>query len=329
MSDRLSPKSTTFWLGVALLVIGVSLAYLMVAFWPQTKVIQARQRAIIADPAPTGQGGREIEILAEKKTWMEDTSFLWTSFKLDADVRLLILVLLAGALGSYVHAAQSFASYVGNAKFKATWTWWYVLRMPMGAALALFVYFAVRGGLLAAGTATGPGAANDLNLFGIMSFSALAGLFSKQAADKLAEVFDTLFATKEDRKREDKLSENPRPEVVSVSPDTLAPGAVAEIALAGTGFVKDSVVKASGKKLPTTFATPQSLTAKLATAEFAGRSEIEITVVNPEPGGGESDPVPLRIRQEVGGGGGGGANLALAPPMPRAETPTEPAQPPS
>jgi hypothetical protein len=303
MARSRTPQSTTLWLGIAFLLIGVSLAYLLVVFWPRTRVIEVRQRAVSAAPAtPSGSGAREVEIRAEKKVWVEETQFLGTSFKLDADVRLLILVLLAGALGSYVHAVQSFASYVGNARFKATWTWWYILRLPMGAALAVFVYFGIRGGLLAAGTATASGAANELNLFGIMSFSGLAGLFSKQAADKLSEVFDTLFATKEDGKRKDKLGENPRPELASVAPDTLpAGGAAKEITLTGQGFVKDSVAKASGRKLPTTFVNAQSLTAKLATADFGNRKEIAIVIFSPEPAGGESDPVPLKINQEENG----------------------------
>ncbi len=285
MDEDMSPNPTR-WLGVALLLIGLLLAYFVVAFWPQTK--------------PVAAGAAGTVQAAAGRQWIEKSYVFGARVDLDADVRLLVLVLLAGALGSYVHAAQSFASYVGNARFKSTWTWWYVLRIPIGAALALFVYFVVRGGL--AGTATGAGTADDLNLFGIMSFSGLAGLFSKQAADKLAEVFDTMFATKEDRKREDKLSENPRPELASITPDSVAAGAVADLTLAGRGFVKDSVVKASGKKLPSTFASPQSLTAKLATAEFAGRLEIEITVVNPEPGGGESDPKVLTIKAASGEG---------------------------
>lgn len=286
------PPAATFWLGLAFLVIGAWLAYLLVAFWPRTIEIKSGGDSVTAPSVGDGQA------LAVKKAWDEETHVLWASFKLDADVRLLILVLLSGTLGSYVHAAQSFASYVGNARFKATWTWWYILRIPMGAALAVFVYFGIRGGLLASGTATGSGAANELNLFGIMAFSGLAGLFSKQAADKLAEVFDTLFATKEDRKREDKLGENPRPEVASVTPDALPAGsAAAEITLSGEGFLKDSVVKATGKKLPSTFINAQTLSAKLATADYAGRSEIGISVLNPEPGGGESAPLPLKIKE--------------------------------
>jgi hypothetical protein len=128
-------------------------------------------------------------------------------FKLVADVRLLILVLIAGALGAYVHAAQSYTSYIGNRKFKMQWTWWYILRIPVGSALALFLYFTTRGGLLT-GT-TPPSKTDDLNIFGIMSFAALAGLFSKQLIDKLGEVFSNFFKSDEDAKRKDKYGYPP------------------------------------------------------------------------------------------------------------------------
>lgn len=290
MPDNPASKSPTFLLGIAFLLIGLVLAYLLVAFWPHPKIVTAAA-------SPNVDGAAATTAQQKQPAWDPETTAMGFSFRLDPDVRLLILVLLAGALGSYIHAVQSFTSYVGNSSFKTTWTWWYILRLPVGATLALFIYFVVRGGLLAAGSATASGAANDLNLYGIMSFSGLAGLFSKQAADKLSEVFDTLFATKEDRKREDKLGENPRPEVASVSPDTFAAGvAEMEITLTGQGFVKDSFVKASGKKLPTAFKSAQSLTARITANGFSGRSEIEISVVNPTPGGGESDPVLLKIQ---------------------------------
>ncbi|HEV8581608.1 MAG TPA: hypothetical protein VGX68_21280 [Thermoanaerobaculia bacterium] len=301
MPKRPTPQSPiTFWLGVAFLMIGVSLAYLLVAFWPRTLETPpaAGTAPVVGAPASPAVGGSQTK----PTVWAKKTHVLWADFDLDADVRLLILVLFSGALGSYIHAVQSFASYVGNARFKTTWTWWYILRLPMGAALALFVYFVVRGGLLAAGTATASSAANDLNLFGIMSFSGLAGLFSKQAADKLAEVFDTLFATKEGHQREDKLTENARPELTSIDPNPLpAPSGAAKIVLSGEGFIKDSMVKAAGRELRTTHVSPQSLSAQIDAADFPGQTEIAITVFNPPPGGGESDPVTLKIKKEESG----------------------------
>ena len=48
------------------------------------------------------------------------------AFQLDAgslDQRLIALVIIAGALGSFIHSATSFADYVGNRKFVDSWTW--------------------------------------------------------------------------------------------------------------------------------------------------------------------------------------------------------------
>ncbi len=53
------------------------------------------------------------------------------------DTALILLVLLSSALGSYVHAATSFSDYVGNRRLAKSWTWWYLLRVLVGATLAL------------------------------------------------------------------------------------------------------------------------------------------------------------------------------------------------
>lgn len=110
------------------------------------------------------------------------------------ELDLIILVIIAGALGSYVHAATSFASYVGNRRMGKSWIWWYILRPLIGSALALIFYFVIRAGFLQAGTGT-----QDLNIFGFAALAGLTGMFSKQAADKLREVFDNLFAVKDER----------------------------------------------------------------------------------------------------------------------------------
>jgi len=40
------------------------------------------------------------------------------------------------------------------------------------------------------------------------AMAGLTGMFSKQTVDKLKEIFENLFATKEAEKREDKLDSN-------------------------------------------------------------------------------------------------------------------------
>lgn len=117
------------------------------------------------------------------------------------EVNLLVLVLLFGALGSFVHVAKSFASFAGNRALVASWLWWYLLQPVAGMALALLFYVAIRGGLFAPGSYSGA-----VNPFGIAGVSGLVGMFSKQATDKLGEVFGAMFRTAADAQRNDKLS---------------------------------------------------------------------------------------------------------------------------
>jgi len=59
----------------------------------------------------------------------------------------------------------------------------------------------VRGGLI--GGSTG---ADALSPYGVAAIAGLAGLFSKQATDKLREVFENLFRTEHPPNRTDKLT---------------------------------------------------------------------------------------------------------------------------
>jgi hypothetical protein len=118
-------------------------------------------------------------------------------FVVSADQGLLLLALLAGVAGSFLHAAQSLCSYIGNAEFKASWAAWYFMRPWIGGILGFAIYFAFRAGLI-----TGPGAVNP---YGVLALGLLGGWFSKITTDKLQEVFETLFKTNLDEQRKNKL----------------------------------------------------------------------------------------------------------------------------
>ena len=115
--------------------------------------------------------------------------------------------MVVAAIGSYIHNATSFATFVGNRQMFAGWIWWYILRVFIGVPLALLFYFVLRGGLLYAGVAVG-----DISPFGIAAVSGLVGMFSKQATDKLRELFDNLFKTEKSVQRADPLEGAPTPE---------------------------------------------------------------------------------------------------------------------
>jgi hypothetical protein len=169
-----------FWLGVYLILVAVIIGYLILSFWP-TKV----------------EGG--------KNEWTRCIVILGTTYTCDPEVRLIFLAMLAGAMGSFVHAATSFVTYVGNRSLSGSWMWWYVMRPFIGMGLAMIFYVVVRGGLI---LLTSVPNVQDLSPFGVAAFAALSGMFSKQAADKLRDLFDNLFKTekgKGDEERTDKL----------------------------------------------------------------------------------------------------------------------------
>ena len=173
-------KLKKWLLGIYLLLITIITICLIYKVWPQI------------DTAVT-----------DSKTWINTVSLWKLTFTISDDLRLILLVILTGALGSCVHAATSFSSYVGNRNLKLSWAWWYILRPFIGMSLALIFYFVIRGGFLSTNTD-----ASDVSPYGIAAVAGLVGMFSKQATDKLKELFDNLFRTTNgDDQRSDKLVE--------------------------------------------------------------------------------------------------------------------------
>jgi lipid-A-disaccharide synthase-like uncharacterized protein len=115
--------------------------------------------------------------------------------------QLLWLVLVTGALGSFVYSARSFVDFVGNRALRSSWTVWYLLYPLIGAALALIFFIAIRGGLI---NPAAQGA--DINPYGLIAMSGLVGMFSKQATAKLGELFWNIFKTdRNDKELKDKM----------------------------------------------------------------------------------------------------------------------------
>lgn len=123
-------------------------------------------------------------------------------FILASESRLALLVIVVGAIGSSIHTLTSFTRYIGYNKFYKRWIWWYLLRPFAGSALALIFYFVIRGGLFTSTNST------EINLYGIMAISGLVGMFSKQATDKLNELFGNLFRTEKVLDKKDSITED-------------------------------------------------------------------------------------------------------------------------
>ncbi len=191
-----------------LIQIFVILACVLIVLWPHNMVRPNADGISLPVRAPDGH-----------VVWVGEVSVFGIVLgTLGDDVRLFALVVVAGMLGGFIHVATSAADYIGNRRLSRSWIYWYLLRFPVGSSLAIVVYLLIRGGLL-----TGTASSTQLQPYGVVGIAALAGLFSKQATDKLRDVFETLFTPKGDVKRADPLSEE-RPSLTRIDPEELMVG---------------------------------------------------------------------------------------------------------
>lgn len=270
---------TTQALGAGLLVVGAVLVYVMISIWPA-----------VADAAAMGR---------DAGTATRTRLFGLVELRLVSDSALLLLVVVASALGSYIHAATSFATYVGNRALALSWVWWYLLRVFIGVSLSVLFYLAIRGGFLAAQAES-----SDVNPYGIAALAGLVGLFSKQATDKLEEVFTTLFRVQErkgDALRKDKAA-LPRPTLVGIEPRTVSRHATASLRLLGDGFAPESAVRVRrvtdgrSEVVADQRVTSDTTVELTIDARFLDEpGQLELMVVNPSPGGGSSNVMLVAV----------------------------------
>lgn len=114
------------------------------------------------------------------------------TFEVWDEVRLLWIVILAGALGSLIHAMRSVYWYVGNRNLVKSWLAKYFVMPFTGSALAVMFYFVIRGGFFSPQSNF-----SQTSPFGFAALSAMVGLFSEQAVLKLKQVAETILSKPE------------------------------------------------------------------------------------------------------------------------------------
>lgn len=239
---------------------------------PQASATTTQSPAATVSPTPvatprTNPKTGELEVIPMKLFGQ----CMQTTF----DERLLLLVIVVGMLGAFVHGATSLADYLGNNAFNKNWTWFYLLRPAIGMALALVFYFAIRGGFLST-----TGGAKDINPYGIAALAGMVGMFSKQATDKLGEIFSTLFRSGADDRRDDPLKGTPAAPFKLDPPSVVAGGEAFTLTVNGTGFVDGATININDKPQQTTFVSATQLTAQIAKETIANAGTLKVTVVN-------------------------------------------------
>ncbi|MCP4612325.1 MAG: hypothetical protein GY845_26815 [Planctomycetes bacterium] len=119
---------------------------------------------------------------------ISQTQFLLWTFMLSNEACLILIVVLAGALGGQVRSLRSLAWYAGNKELKKSWLLQYIFSPFTGATLAIVTYFVIRGGFVSAGSPT-----QQSSVYVYAGIASIVGIASEPVALKLKQVAESLF----------------------------------------------------------------------------------------------------------------------------------------
>jgi hypothetical protein len=197
----LVPVSGIMGLTAYLAVMIALCLYGLIVFWPtptpsgQTSTAAAGPKEQIdstTSGTPTPSPAVRSTPAATPSATPGKVSAFGREFKIWDEVRLLWIVILAGALGSLIHAMRSVYWYVGNRNLVRSWLAKYFVMPFTGSALAVMFYFVIRGGFFSPQSDF-----SQTSPFGFAALSAMVGLFSEQAVLKLKQVAETILSKPE------------------------------------------------------------------------------------------------------------------------------------
>jgi hypothetical protein len=199
--------------------------------------------------------------------------------------RLLLLVLLGGAIGALLHSIRYLSWFVGSRTFRSSWTAYYYLSPLAGAAVAFVAYIAIRGGFFSS-TSTPA----DANPFMFVALAAIAGLFSREVLEKLKKIAESAF---EPAPKTTDSTAPAKPVITSLDPNSVKVNFTGPVKVNGSGFTKDSKVKNGGTAMATTFVNDKQLTFVLPATSTAAPGKIDVVVLN--AGGAASEAKQIEV----------------------------------
>ena len=182
--------------------------------------------------------------------------------------RLLLIVLLAGALGALVHGLRSLSWYIGNRRAVWSWSAMYFMLPFLGAGLAAIFYLVIRGGFFSP-TST----VNETSPFGFAALAALVGMFTEPAVIKLRKVAITVFEPPE----QGKDHVGPAPKITEISPKQGLIGGGESVTITGENFSTGIKVTFDGVDATVISASETSIT---VTTPPHAKGKVSMTVTN-------------------------------------------------
>src|SRR5947209_7167266 len=184
---------------------------------------------------------------------------------------LLLIVLLAGDLGALVHALRSLYWYVGNRRLVLSWSLMYVLLPFLGATMGLVFYLVIRGGFFPTANV------DDTNPLGFAALAVLAGMFSREAAEKLKQIFETILTRAE--KGKDHVAA--APVISKIDPPTGSVNGGYPVTITGSGFVPESIVSFGGQLTQKPQASNGDSTITVDATKASAAGQVTVEIINP------------------------------------------------
>jgi hypothetical protein len=193
------------------------------------------------------------------------------AYELMRDTRLLMLVMLMGALGALLGASRSLANFVGNDAFLPRWSLFYLFRPTFGAGLALMVFFGYR-----IGAVMGVKGAAPADPFAATFVAGMVGLFADTVLQKLKDLITALLPSQDERKDKIAASITAAPSIESAQGTKQNN----QLNVKGQNFVSGASVLLNGKPRVTAFVNSTELRVMLDVSDTAGN--VKVVVINPD-----------------------------------------------
>jgi hypothetical protein len=188
-------------------------------------------------------------------------------FWLRDNVRVLLIVMIVGALGGLMHVFRSFYWYVGNRTLKNSWLLMYILLPFSGAGLAVLFYLIIRGGI------SSQAPTNPSSLDGYAAMSALVGMFSQEALLKLKQIAAAFFTPAEAGKD----PAIPLLQIKGITPAVGPIGGGTSVTITGTGFASGNQVTFGGIPAASVTVASGSQLIAITPPHAAGIVDIELS----------------------------------------------------
>jgi hypothetical protein len=126
-------------------------------------------------------------------TWHIRGLIIEGNAKPNSEMQYLLVAMFAAGIGSMITTILGYLLHASELRdFKMSFVPWYFARPLIGVLVGIVFYFVLKGGII---VTVGESEAGKLNVYGIAGQAALVGLFSKNAVEKLRDIFETMFTS--------------------------------------------------------------------------------------------------------------------------------------